>query len=471
MYQYSYSLPTLLQLSQLTITELSNLAELIALSHADYISSASSLALNKHVSAKHEFGISVALKGDKTTSGILQRLSRKSFWLEQIRKIADKSREEFAVRSRLLGFSREGKQAYCSDASYRLAKLSNRNNSRQTATASHQNYMTIKGYSEAAFEKGFRSIFITLTCPPNFHSSSPDYEYKTFEDAHQWLTDLYQALFGYVARKATPGVDFWGIRAVEVHADGCPHWHILIYADSHVEQLLRDRLRALYERESNTLNKYYKEHNAEIIKTRLPSEYAEYKEAISYIFKNSYAGKGSSRLASESAMRQRVAISCAGKRQYQLIGIKGGSKIKELRRHIKREPGIGGQAEKLIIEKSVGNRKRLQLDALKTLLLGGLENYVFIKKVYKNAYGEELKKTSKILYLKNNQSLEEVRQGKDCHQLALCLEVCTGFFIFCVGVIFNSSSLQHQLRAPEWLMGFIATERYGLTFCIRAPPV
>jgi len=410
------------------------------------------------------------MKGDKTVHGVLSRLSRGSFWLEQLKCLANKLREELAVTSGMLGSAKDGKQEYCSDKSYNLAKLSNRNTSKKASDAASQNYVTILGYSETAFERGLQSIFITLTCPSEYHSSSASYERRTFEDAHIWLTIFYQALFGYISRKYKLGVDFWGIRAVEVHKDGCPHWHILIYASSEVEQLLRNRLQSLYERQSIELKNYYANHHGEIIKTRLPEKYDEYKEAISYIFENSFAGKGASQKASVAAMRQRIAISCACKRQYQLIGIKGASKIKELRRHVKRESGIGGQAENLIVPKTVQNRNRLQLDALKTLFSGGLNKYIFVKKSYKNVYGEIRARTSSIRYKAESNSSGKVRQEKEDCLLALCLEICTGLFTFYVGVIFNSSSTQTQQWNKNLAFVFMRIERYGYSTYIRGPP-
>ncbi|MFT6043183.1 MAG: hypothetical protein ACI8TV_000598 [Porticoccaceae bacterium] len=471
MYQHTHGLPALRQLAQYTIDELSELANKIASNHADFISAASAQELAHHASTKHEYGISIAMSGDKTESGILTRLSRRSNWLDLLKSLANRSREEFAVKSGVLGSAKEGKQEYCSDESYSLAKLADRNTNRKAAKAANQNYMTILGYSEAAFEKGFQSIFITLTCPSEFHSSSVNYAYKTFEDGHLWLTAFYQALFGYVSRKAQPGIDFWGIRTVEVHKDGCPHWHILIYATSEVEQLLRNRLRSLYERESIELKSYYANHHDEIIKARLPTSYDDYKEAISYVFENSYAGKGTSLKASVAAMRQRIAISCAGKRQYQLIGINGASKIKELRRHVKRESGIGGQAENLIVAKTVKNRNRLQLDALKTLLFGELNKYIFVKKSYKNEYGEMRARTASIRYRAANNDFSKVGQEKDDSLLALCLEICTGLFTFYVGVIFNSSSTQAQQWKKSLVIVFMRIERYGYSAFIRGPPI
>lgn len=471
MYQYTHSLPTLGQLAQYSIDELSELANKIASSHANFISSASPQALSHHAATKHEYGVSIAYKGDKTEFGILTRLSRHSNWLDQLKSLANKSREEISVKSGILGSAKEGKQEYCSDESFTLAKLANRNTSKKAAIAANQNYTTVLSYSEAAFEKGFQSIFITLTCPSEFHSSSANYAYKTFEDAHIWLTAFYLSLFGYVSRKAKAGIDFWGVRAVEVHLDGCPHWHILIYATSEVEQLIRNRLRSLYERESTCLKNYYATHHDEIIKTRPPTNYDAYKQAISYVFDNSYAGRGTSQRASVSAMRQRVAISCAGKRQYQLIGIKGASKIKELRRHIKRDSELGGHADNLIVAKTEPNRNRLQLDALKALLFGGLRKYIFVQGTYKNGYGETRVKTSDIQYRADEQRLNKVKQERNDDLLALCLEICTGFFVFCVGVIYNSSSSQ----CPQWHQGHtvfsIRVDRYGCTAYIRGPPI
>lgn len=87
------------------------------------------------------------------------------------------------------------------------------------------------GIEKFAAKKGMNWAFITLTCPPNMHSNPKFGTNKwdgTLPDAaHDWLKEKYKKVDARLRKK---GIYISGLRVVEPHADGCPHWHLLIFA-------------------------------------------------------------------------------------------------------------------------------------------------------------------------------------------------------------------------------------------------
>ena len=109
----------------------------------------------------------------------------------------------------------------------------------------------LRGFDILAELKGYKSEFWTLTCPSRFHPTTqitlPNGKTKTIEnakwveagrptvrEAQAYLQGVWSRIRADIARA---NINWFGFRIAEPHADGCPHWHLIMYAASeHVSQ-------------------------------------------------------------------------------------------------------------------------------------------------------------------------------------------------------------------------------------------
>ena len=91
----------------------------------------------------------------------------------------------------------------------------------------------VAGAQDYADEKGHAAFFVTVTCPSRFHShhkaggANAMYAGATPRDAQAYLCRVWartRALWH------AAGLALYGLRVAEPHHDGCPHWHILLFA-------------------------------------------------------------------------------------------------------------------------------------------------------------------------------------------------------------------------------------------------
>ncbi|OOF11113.1 hypothetical protein BZG82_05705 [Salinivibrio sp. PR5] len=105
-------------------------------------------------------------------------------------------------------------------------------------------FTRLRGFEEIAQELGHDATFITATCPSRFHAVSqgePNPKWleagkPTTQDAHDYLCGVWQSV-----RKALDKlkIKFYGMRVVEPHHDGCPHWHMLLFCEpSHTDTII-----------------------------------------------------------------------------------------------------------------------------------------------------------------------------------------------------------------------------------------
>lgn len=91
-----------------------------------------------------------------------------------------------------------------------------------------------RGLDERAEQLGRKASFITLTAPSKYHRhAGSGHQNKRWNrsdprEANRYLTNLWARVR---SRLADYGIQYYGVRVVEPHHDGCPHWHLLIYAD------------------------------------------------------------------------------------------------------------------------------------------------------------------------------------------------------------------------------------------------
>jgi hypothetical protein len=97
-------------------------------------------------------------------------------------------------------------------------------------------YTLTKGLEAYAKAAGLTWAFVTLTAPPRMHSN-PSHGKNTWDgttpvEAHKWIREQWH---GAEARLRKLGIVISGLRVVEPHQDGTPHWHALVFA--HPEEM------------------------------------------------------------------------------------------------------------------------------------------------------------------------------------------------------------------------------------------
>ncbi|OLO03306.1 replication endonuclease [Salinicola socius] len=101
---------------------------------------------------------------------------------------------------------------------------------------------------------GHVGLFYTITTPSRFHPvlenssrRNPKYDGSTPREAQQHLQKLWAQARASLARD---GLGIYGIRVVEPHHDGTPHWHLLVWAQPDHVEAVTETLRSYAEAES-----------------------------------------------------------------------------------------------------------------------------------------------------------------------------------------------------------------------------
>lgn len=91
----------------------------------------------------------------------------------------------------------------------------------------------IKGTEARALEKGDEARFLTITAPSRMHprhatgQANQRHDGTGPREAHAYLHQLWRHAMRCLDRE---GLKPYGLRVVEPHHDGCPHWHVLMFA-------------------------------------------------------------------------------------------------------------------------------------------------------------------------------------------------------------------------------------------------
>lgn len=90
----------------------------------------------------------------------------------------------------------------------------------------------IKGIEQHAKAKGHEAVFLTITCPSRMHArrftgaANDRYDSTGPRRAHAYLHRVWRLA---MRKLDHDGVSLCGLRVVEPHHDGCPHWHVLAF--------------------------------------------------------------------------------------------------------------------------------------------------------------------------------------------------------------------------------------------------
>lgn len=93
-----------------------------------------------------------------------------------------------------------------------------------------------KGMEEVGQRLGFEAAFIVVTCPSRMHArgsksgdANPNYDGTTPRQAQDYLCSVWACIRANAERQ---GLTFYGLRTVEPHHDGTPHWNLLVFANA-----------------------------------------------------------------------------------------------------------------------------------------------------------------------------------------------------------------------------------------------
>ncbi|MBB1338208.1 replication endonuclease [Pseudoalteromonas sp. SR44-2] len=115
--------------------------------------------------------------------------------------------------------------------------------------------LRIRETEELADEMGYVGVFYTITCPSRFHANSSKWHGESPKDAQNYLTQTWARARSKLNRR---GLKYFGVRVVEPHADGCPHWHMMLFMPKNKLQEVNAILRWYFIQEDKTeLYDYY----------------------------------------------------------------------------------------------------------------------------------------------------------------------------------------------------------------------
>jgi hypothetical protein len=96
-------------------------------------------------------------------------------------------------------------------------------------------YHLTKNIEQLADEAGLTGYFITFTAPANFHPNPmmgrKSYDQANIRNAHIHIQNGWKLIRARLAKAGIPlsPTTFFGLRTVEMHQDGCAHWHLMIF--------------------------------------------------------------------------------------------------------------------------------------------------------------------------------------------------------------------------------------------------
>lgn len=281
---------------------------------------------------------------EKTRSGIIKRLCDELWWRRNLRKKFNRGLEKAALSINLVNKKR-GK--YVSDEnlkSFQQQTARNINILRRLEVVNELDQVyslesivesslsnpavrraelmaRIHGIEQYAKEQGLVGEFYTITCPSRMHAAlskssarNPKFDGTTALEAQKYLTRLWSQIRAKLARD---NLTVFGIRVVEPHHDGAPHWHLLLFMrpehSAAVTNILRDyALRESPDEPGAKLHRFTRK--------QIDWERGTATGYIAkYISKNiDGAGLGSSEVS--ESLRVRAWASLHGVRQFQFIG-------------------------------------------------------------------------------------------------------------------------------------------------------
>ncbi|WP_339435736.1 replication endonuclease [Pseudomonas sp. EL_65y_Pfl1_R32] len=430
--------PTDVELTLCSLSELRGLAKRFSDQYREQIYAATAEGRQSVLAQQLPYDIKIKCKQGSTVDTRIARLVDPKWWRRKLSALADALREHQAQVNRELGGNSTA-QVCCTDAAilaYRERKESTDKALKtqfkikktnddvkvfslyEISEASRKNrlnevFLDIKALECIAESKKYGCAFITLTAAPEFHSNPKlgrnTYAGATAREANNALQKDWRSVLDAldnhgVNRKSGR---YFGFRVVELHDDGCPHWHILFFFDRSlgIIEVVEDSIRRRY----SDRGSYFDAQKDSIVKiiekngeaTATPS---------SYIFKYLAFALSFDEKSDDLALRYKCAIRAMGARQYSFFGIKCSvSKqraLKSIARSNSAPRNIKALADALHPSMDIEDRRAAQLNARVNFLEGSADKLTLIKVAKKNRYGEDV---STILSIRHEDDIESVQ--------------------------------------------------------------
>ncbi|WP_353409068.1 replication endonuclease [Pseudoteredinibacter isoporae] len=232
-------------------------------------------AIKKVIDLVNDCGLNFPLEAiNKASSeeiaGAIARCCDDEWWRRQIRRHQDTVLEHVHIE---IGLVNKTKGIYCSNFMVERKRAQHKRNmktlslliaendlgeslsllelaKRSTANLVNRRneLMTrISGFEEIAKEQDHVGIFYTLTAPSCFHAClssngkhNPRYKGYSPAETQKYLNTLWRRTRAKLKRQ---DIQPYGVRVVEPHHDGTPHWHLLLFVPKHQEEQLTQIMR------------------------------------------------------------------------------------------------------------------------------------------------------------------------------------------------------------------------------------
>lgn len=292
---------------------------------------------------------------------LLPRVRDPRFWKGQIRK---RSKELLAELERCIGLVSSRRSKYCGDMTRKrfdeseiksaeflerhfiqsldgerlsLKEISEHNTSNRQILF-YEWITRVKGFDELAERHGHSSMMVTLTCPAYMHAThsrsgqlNKHYQGKSVRECQKYLNTVWRRIRAKLKRDE---LTIYGMRVVEPHHDGTPHWHLMLHCESSAINRIKQIIRH-YALQDSPNEKGAQTRRVDFIDIdRSRGSSASY--LAKYLAKNMTGikkeGEGCRRVSSHAADCTRAWASAHNIRQFQQFGGASVTVYRELRR-------------------------------------------------------------------------------------------------------------------------------------------
>lgn len=130
--------------------------------------------------------------------------------------------------------------------------------------------LRIRETEELADEMGYVAMFYTITCPARFHANANTWDGSTPKNAQNYLTTTWARARSKLNRR---DLKYFGVRVVEPHADGCPHWHMMLFMPKNKLQEINAILRWYFIQEDK--NELYDRYGPELTRAKVFNKFVD----------------------------------------------------------------------------------------------------------------------------------------------------------------------------------------------------
>lgn len=414
--------PTCAGLAKLGISDLDALASRLARVHQVRIKQLSPDELTSYATDEHQYGVHLRANNKSSTQSNLERLQDLAFWRRVVNRRADASREQQEILAGRVG--RHG-QRFCSDLTLKILEEREQISSRKlrdlaktrkdapvmtleeiTRARSNKKYLLARALLEVAKNSGFKAFFLTVTCPerPNQLDALDSLSSEgIYDGAYEYLLKFWDSLSDYLRGRFKLQIDFYGYRVTEVHEDGCPHYHIILFCNPRIEPLLRKKIAKLFNDDVSRPTGYFDEYQHEIIKEldlQHGNEKALFNYSLKLLFDDNQSTPEIQHERNERKRRSKHAIKAARKRGVQFCGVEGLQQKMDMAKKSVRDntacESLKAIGRKLIVDRHDPHHGQTRLAAVVNFIRHEAPRLELMRTEKKNKYGEVTRKVTGI---------------------------------------------------------------------------